>query len=159
MRVSGHKEHFRICHFSIQGNHVHLLVEATDVEALAAGMQGFKCWTARRLNQLAGRRGHVFEDRSHHHVLRTKREVRAALRYVLSNWRRHDCATGDIDPFSSGDLFTGWRGWHGARHRDGVLRPRWLDEDEPIPVAAPRSWLLRTGWLDAGGPLSPFERP
>src|SRR5688500_4696875 len=33
---------FRIVHLSIQSNHVHLLVEASDRDALSRGMQGFQ---------------------------------------------------------------------------------------------------------------------
>src|ERR1041384_4026520 len=31
---------FRVTHFSVQGNHIHLMVEAADATALSRGMQG-----------------------------------------------------------------------------------------------------------------------
>jgi hypothetical protein len=41
------------------------------------------------VNRVFGRRGSVLADRFHLHVLRTPREVRHALSYVLMNARRH----------------------------------------------------------------------
>ena len=41
---------FRIVHLSIQGNHLHLLVEAQDRMALARGMQAFQISAAKHIN-------------------------------------------------------------------------------------------------------------
>jgi REP element-mobilizing transposase RayT len=157
MRRSGHGEYFRICHYSIQGNHLHLICEAADRDALARGVQGFASSMARRLNRERDTRGRVFSERYHAHVLRSPTEVRNALCYVLNNWRRHrvhlERPGWRVDPFSSADLFDGWSGWHGARHADGVRPPPWLDPDEPVPTAEPRFWLLSDGWRRLG-PLS-----
>src|SRR5438105_4593367 len=55
----------RIVHYSIQGNHLHLIVEAESRAALSRAMQGLSIRLARRLNRRAGRRGAVFADRYH----------------------------------------------------------------------------------------------
>ncbi len=64
---------FRVVHFSIQGNHLHFVVEADDARALASGMKALSGRIAIRLNQLMKRRGRVVTDRYHAHVLRTPR--------------------------------------------------------------------------------------
>jgi len=46
----GERADCRIVHLSIQGNHLHLLVEAHDRMALARGMQAFQISAARRIN-------------------------------------------------------------------------------------------------------------
>src|SRR5205807_2383895 len=79
----------RVVHYSIQGNHLHLLVEAENALALARGMQGLAIRIARRLNRLARRSGPVFADRYHAHPLVSRREVANAVRYVLGNYRHH----------------------------------------------------------------------
>src|SRR3954463_9822436 len=79
----------RIIHYSIQGNHLHLIVEAEGPAALSRGMQGLATRLARRLNALSGRRGGVFADRYHAHALKTPRETKNAVRYVLANYRHH----------------------------------------------------------------------
>ncbi len=135
------KDGFRICQFSIQSNHVHMILEAGDAERLARGMQGWAVRVARGLNRMLGRSGRVLDDRYHAEIITTPRQMRATLCYVLQNARRHgvrlDPAWHGIDPFSSAWWFDGWsdESW-----RRGIVATH-----EPS-VAAPRSWLLTTAW-------------
>ena len=80
---------FRLVHYAVMGNHVHLIVEAPDRVKLARGMQGLGVRIARALNRVMGRSGRVIGDRYHAHVLRTLAEVRRARAYLLTNARRH----------------------------------------------------------------------
>ena len=105
---ASHSRTFRVIHFSIQGDHLHLLVEAGSKRSLARGMQGLNIRLARCINRRLGRTGKVFTDRYHARALATPREVRNALRYVLSNWLKHIVGAWGIDPYSSGRWFTGW---------------------------------------------------
>ncbi len=126
---------FRLVHYSIQGNHLHFLVEARDREAMARGMQGLLIRIAKGLNRHWGRRGGVFADRYHDRVLRTPREVRHALCYVFHNARRHGLRIeGGLDAYCSGWWFDGWR---------DAGRPTAVQQR---PTAAARTWLLRAGW-------------
>lgn len=120
---------FRLVHYSIQANHIHLLVEAEDELALSRGMQGLTIRCARAINRALGRSGKVFADRFHAHALGTRREVANALRYVLENASHH----GNFTP------------------RDSYSSQRWLwrEPDDAAPVRPPRTWLLRVGWRDA----------
>jgi REP-associated tyrosine transposase len=79
----------RITHFSVQGNHIHLIVEADDEDCLARGMQGLGVRIAKRLNKVMEGRGSVLADRYFGHVLRTPSEIRAAVHYVLNNHAKH----------------------------------------------------------------------
>jgi REP-associated tyrosine transposase len=106
---------FRLAHYSIQHDHVHLIVEAAGKHALACGMKSIAARVARATNRIFRRRGPVLADRYHHHTLRTPREVRNALAYVLLNARRHlakrgpaPALGGSADPASSGRWFAGW---------------------------------------------------
>lgn len=89
--AAARRARIRIIHLSIQHNHLHLLVEARDERALARGMQGFQISAAKHINAAliatdgTRRRGRVFADRYHAHILRTPREVRHALVYVMNN--------------------------------------------------------------------------
>jgi hypothetical protein len=74
---------FRLVHYSLQGNHAHLIVEARDRDALGRGMKSIGARLARAVNRIADRSGAVLADRYHFRPLRTPREVRHALRYVL----------------------------------------------------------------------------
>lgn len=98
---------FRLVHFSVQGNHLHLVVEAPDQIRLARGMQGLAVRMAKRLNHVMQRRGAVFADRYHAHIVRSPRETRAAVAYVLGNFAKHRAEQDRpvslecVDPFSS----------------------------------------------------------
>lgn len=92
---------FRLVHYSVQGNHVHLLVEAHDRRALARAMKGLGVRIARALNGVMGRRGRVLADRYHARCLRTLAEVRNVRNYLASNARRHFGLVGP-DPYASG---------------------------------------------------------
>src|SRR5688572_693924 len=80
---------FRLVHYSLQGNHAHLVVEASDQAALGRGMKAIGARLARAVNRITGHQGPVLAERYHHRLLPTPREVRNALRYVLLNGRRH----------------------------------------------------------------------
>ena len=139
------KDKFRICEFSIQNNHIHLMCEAASNEVLARGIQGFKVRVARGLNKKLGRSGSVFEDRYHFEIIKTPKQCRAVLCYVLQNARRHglrlDPSFNGMDPFSSAWWFDGWRD---GRWRDGLKPP------EMRTVADAETWLLRVGWRRHG---------
>jgi REP element-mobilizing transposase RayT len=79
----------RVCEFSVQGNHVHFIVEAENEIALSRGMQGFGTRMAKGLNGMMGRTGRVLADRFHARILCTPTEVTRALRYVRHNRSVH----------------------------------------------------------------------
>ncbi len=147
------RDDFRLVHYSLQSNHAHLIIEAADANALGRGMKALGARLARGVNRIFGRSGPVLADRYHMRVLRTPREVRNALAYVLLNARRHAAKAGRtlssalrIDPASSGRWFDGWK-----------RRPT-VQVVESSPVALPRSWLLAIGWRGSGL-LDPEEIP
>jgi len=147
---------FRLIHYSLQRNHVHLVVEASNRAALGRGMMAVGTRLARAVNRAFGRSGKVFGSRYHLHVLKTPREVRAALRYVLLNARHHArrlTKAVKLDPASSARWFDGWR--PDALRRIVADRPMAV---QTAPVARARTWLLTTGWR-RHGLLDPADVP
>ena len=139
------RDAFRILHFSIQANHLHLIVEAHDEVALARGMQWLNARAAKAINAFARTQGRVWRERYHARELTTPRAVRKALVYVLMNARKHGLAlaTG-IDVFSSAPWFDGFAGY--------------APTTNPGFIRAPRTWLARVGWRRRGL-LGLDERP
>jgi REP element-mobilizing transposase RayT len=152
-RPAERRRTFRVIHYSIQPNHLHLIVEATSKTALARGMQGLASGLARRVNRKLRRRGSLFGDRYHAHTLASPTEVRNAIVYVLKNFEKHPEPIPDrgteptrgIDPCSSARWFAGWA----PPAEPTALAP---------PVAEPRTWLLSAGWKRSGL-LDRHERP
>lgn len=147
---------FRVVHVSIQHNHLHLLVEAANKQALARGMQAFAISAARAINRAQQRKGKVFAFRYHAVELKNRRQTRHALAYVLNNWRRHaeDTHSGRralraaTDPYSSGPTFDGWT--------IGAMRVP--DDFVPLQVTRARTWMLTKGW-QMYGLIAPREVP
>lgn len=136
---------FRVLEFSIQSDHLHLIVEGDDGNAFTRGVQGLAIRIAKAVNRVLGRRGSVWADRHHARALRTPREMRNALVYVLTNWRKHVRGAWGLDPASSARWFSGWT--------TAPVRPQ-----SGSPVVPARSWLARWGWR-RHGLLDPGARP
>jgi hypothetical protein len=135
---SASRDAFRVLHFSIQTNHIHLIVEATDNVALSRGMQWLNARIARNVNRALNVRGRVWRERYHARELRTPRSVRNAIVYVLMNAKKHGHWIGSgIDTRSSAPWF------------DGFARRFAMPNDES-PVRAPRTWLAGVGWRRRG---------
>lgn len=136
---------FRIVHFSIQSNHLHLIVEAGSKTTLAGALRGLAIWIARRLNEALGRVGRVFADRYHARPMATPSEARSGIVYVLQNHLHHGPSANLVDEFSSASWFDGWE------------QP--LDAPStPSPVSRPGTWLMRLGWRRYG-PIRFSESP
>ena len=132
---------FRIVHYSIQADHVHLVLEADDASILTNGMRSFAVRVAMRVNRrIFGRRGgRVWGDRYHTEELSFPPQVRNTLVYVLANHRKHgEHDVGVVDPCSSGPWWNGWM---------QIFEP----PSDPSPVEPPTTWLLRRGWRGRNG--------
>jgi len=115
-----------------------MIVEAPDQVALGRAMKGLEVRMARALNKVMNRRGPVFADRYHAHLLLSPRETHQAIRYVLENWAVHAArenrpAPRGIDPYCSAS---------------------WTDHLPPL-VAQPGYWMLCVGIKLAKGGLDP----
>ena len=112
----------RVVHFSVLGNHLHLVVEAEGSRALSRGMQGLNIRVAKAVNRVMKASGGVFADHYHARLLATPTEVVNAIAYVLDNHLHHYGGKAGRDPFSS------------------------AGPGDPAALAAPTGWLLRWGW-------------
>ncbi len=156
-----------VTHFSIQSNHMHLIVEVDGTElqpscrglhvkdlktpeelakqALSKGLKGLFGKIAKRLNsRLWRRKGQVFAERYHAVAIESALQMKRTIEYVLHNGFKHGATTLPIDPYSSGPWFDGWE--------EPIELP--AEPRESWPVAQPRTWLGREGWKRHG--LIPF---
>jgi REP element-mobilizing transposase RayT len=133
---------FRVLHYSLQDNHLHLIIEAKDKATLSSGMLGFASALARAFNRLRRTHGKVWAQRYHARALTSPTAVRNALVYVLRNGRKHGVTRGE-DDFSSAHAF------------DGFAGKRAHDDD---CIAAGTTWLVTTGWRRRGL-IAAHERP
>jgi REP element-mobilizing transposase RayT len=149
--LDSNSAHFGVVHYSLQENHVHLIIEAVSTAALLSGMRGLMVRVARRVNRVLFRRGRFWADRWHGRALTGPRQVRNALVYVLQNrfkhrTRIHSHAHGvasacwQLDPLSSAAWFHGF----------ATSLPVGFRSIGPPCVVPARTWLLTVGWLRHG---------
>jgi hypothetical protein len=127
---------FRVRHWSVQADHLHLVVEADAPGAFVRGCQGLAIRVAKAVNRALRRAGAVWGDRYHARGLTTPRALHCLI-YVLQNWRKHVPGARGLDPRSAAAWFSGWRS--PAHAPSG-----------PPPAARPRTWRARVGWLRRG---------
>jgi len=121
----------RVVHFSVQGNHIHFVIEVPDKRALARGMRGLTVRIAKALNRVMRRSGPVFADHYHSRAVRTPTEAARVLSYVLANYAHHAQRWGEQVPGDDPDPFS-------STVRSGA---------DPRPGACePLTWLLSVGW-------------
>ena len=69
----------------------------------------------------------------------------------MNNWRKHRedrlvvARDWNVDPYSTGVLFGGWR-----EREDAVWLWKWRDTYDPLVVYLPETWLLGEGWKKHG---------
>ena len=117
----GHRFEVRVVQACVQGNHVHLLVEAPDQIALGRAMKGLAVRIARGLNRMMHMGGRVLGDRYHARPLRSPSAVRSVMHYIRHNHQHHGLSHAVIDEYSSDALLS------------GILPPATL-------------WVLTVGW-------------
>jgi putative transposase len=146
-----------VVHYSVQNDHLHLIVESEDRRALSAQMRKLFSRIALAVNAIAKRRGSLFRDRHHREELDGPTKTRNALVYVLFNDRKHHAQNGgaitdqllsEVDDRSSAAWLDGWDPRAGPpldvlarlRARDGDI------EGFGAPRSAPQTWLAQQGW-------------
>lgn len=149
---------FRLLHYSILRDHLHLIVEAGDNESLGRGMRSFGARLGKAIRRIIGGRGPVFRGRYHLDVITNPTQMRNTLAYVLQNFAKHARLLEHVDAFSSARYFSDWKKLFGPG-RGPVLQE--LEEESrqtgfkspnsklPPYLSPPRSWLAREGWMRA----------
>ena len=146
-RVNAGKK-IRIVEYSIQSNHVHLIVEAANSADLSAGMASLNTGLGMRLNRVWDRvgQGSVFAERFHLVLVSSPPQMRRALNYVLRNDVHHRLHLKGLDPCSSAPAFAGWEQLQGiaSKARTAAAAKRCVS-------TKPQTWLLRVGWQQVKG--------
>ena len=137
--LNSRKQGLRIVHFSLQSNHVHLIVEAESNQILESGMRSLTVTFAKGLS-----RGKVQIERYHLHVLKSVSETKNAVLYVLFNKQKHEKGT-----YSVVDEYTSLFGMEAfikefAKRNRITIKKGML---EPHPLNNPLSFFLKQALL------------
>jgi REP element-mobilizing transposase RayT len=126
----------KVLHFSLESNHVHLILEATDNSLLTKGMRSLTITFSKGIAK-----GRIQIERYHLHVLRTLRETKNAIHYVLFNHQKHlNLKKAQVTPYSSLGLINDLKEL--AKSAKMTVIVRGLKEINFLD--APQSWLARS---------------
>src|SRR6185503_14674738 len=117
-RLGKERTGFALLHYSIQQDHLHLMVEVKDRRKLSRGLQALGIRVAKSLNSFwRRRRGRVLAERYFAAAVEGWRQIWRTVRYILNNGRKHGSWTvkGRPDPYSSGSWYLPWRQHHICR--------------------------------------------
>jgi REP element-mobilizing transposase RayT len=99
--MNARKMGLRVIHYSLEYDHVHLLVEAADNFILGKGMQAFGITFSKALNRLRKIKGTVYKHRYHFRKIVGARQLKNVLNYIFSNGLKHKTSKSLINPFNS----------------------------------------------------------
>jgi putative transposase len=110
--MSAHAQGYRLVHYAVMGNHVHLLIEAADEKRLTKGMQSLGIRIAKALNRMMGTEGPVMWDRYFAKIQRTPTETARTLNYLRENAHHHYGHRGPDREFTSQSSFMTPQTWY-----------------------------------------------
>ena len=158
----------RVVQYSVQHDHLHLIVEGHDRHDLSAQMRKLFSSIALAVNAIARRRGSLFPDRHHREELKNPTKTRNALIYVLFNDRKHHAQTGgaiteellnELDDRSS----VAWldsASWEERARPPPEVIARLRTSESRAALTEPRTWFAQAGWrIRGGGPIRVHELP
>ena len=85
LKEAKQKYKFTLKNFCVMGNHVHLLLKPHKGEKLANIMKWLFGVFAQRFNNKHGYKGHVWYDRFHSVIVRSRKRMMRVFRYITDN--------------------------------------------------------------------------
>jgi hypothetical protein len=99
--MNARKMGLRVIHFTLEYDHVHLLIEAENNLILGKGMQAFGVTFSKALNRMRKIKGTVYKHRYHFRKIVGARQLKNVLNYIFNNGLKHQTAKSLINPFNS----------------------------------------------------------
>lgn len=83
--ISGHEKNYQLDAWVIMPNHFHALVEPMDGNTLGQVLKTWKGSSARKINQLSGRSGSLWQSETFDHIVRSQAQLEHYRRYIVEN--------------------------------------------------------------------------
>jgi len=92
----------RVIYFTIQFDHLHLFIEPKNMRELSNGIRSLVCAMAERMRRhlKLDKLKSFVKDRYHLHILKTPREVKNAIKYILGNTIKHSGVFRNLCPYT-----------------------------------------------------------
>ena len=140
--MRGRLKGLKIIHYTLEYNHVHILVEAKNNRVLHQGMQSFGITLSKAINRFKKAKGTVYKHRYHFRQISSLRDLRNVVKYILNNGVKHRSTKSIVSFYNSAivennidKLFPGtktkmWRQIKRSPHIGGLYRTLLIILDE-----------------------------
>ena len=91
----------KIIHYTLEYNHLHVLVECHNNKILHQGMQAFGISLSKAINRIKRLKGAVYKHRYHFRKCTSRRDYKNVLHYIFANGVKHKRTSSYIDPYNS----------------------------------------------------------
>ncbi|MGZ3788931.1 MAG: transposase [Bacteriovorax sp.] len=99
--LNARRQGLKVIHYSLEYDHVHLLIEAENNHILGKGMQAFGVTLSKAINRMRRLKGGVYKHRYHFRQISGTRELKNVMKYIFTNGLKHKTAKGIVNPYNS----------------------------------------------------------
>lgn len=99
--LNARRQGLKVIHFSLEYDHVHLLIEADNNLTLGKGMKALGVTLAKRINKFRGLKGAVYKHRYHFRRVGSSAQLKKVMNYIFSNGVKHGTSKSIICPYNS----------------------------------------------------------
>jgi len=95
------KQGLIIIHYTLEYDHINLLIEADNNSTLAKGMQSLGVTLSKGINRLKKLKGAVYKHRYHFRQISSPSELKKVMSYIFNNGLKHKSARSLVNPYNS----------------------------------------------------------
>jgi REP element-mobilizing transposase RayT len=95
------KQGLRVIHFSLEYDHVHLLIEAENNTTLGKGMQAFGVTFSKAINRVRKTTGKVYKHRYHFKAITSPKQLKNVMSYIFKNGVKHGTSKSMLNGYNS----------------------------------------------------------
>lgn len=99
--LNARRQGLRVIHYSLEYDHIHLLIEADNNHILNKGMQSFGVTFSKAINRMRKLKGGVYKHRYHFRQISSSKELKNVLGYIFTNGIKHKTANDIVNPYNS----------------------------------------------------------
>ncbi|MGZ3787001.1 MAG: transposase [Bacteriovorax sp.] len=99
--LNARRQGLKVIHYSLEYDHVHLLIEAENNHILGKGMQAFGGTFSKAINRMRKLKGGVYKHRYHFRKISSARELKNVMNYIFTNGLKHKTAKNIVNPYNS----------------------------------------------------------
>lgn len=95
------RQGLKVIHYSLEYDHIHLIIEADNNRTLGKGMQAFGVTLAKAINRMRKVKGQVYKHRYHFRQITSSRQLKNVMTYIFNNGVKHKTSATALSPFNS----------------------------------------------------------